>query len=412
MKIVNRFIYLGALTMLLINGSCQKESLRDENSFVCLVETESNYATRSCFQLTDGSYVIVGIGEEDYPVMARFSDQGDLIWQKKLPGTLAGVRKGIPLPSGGFVLAGSDSTWGTNSVAQSGKTTITVYDINGSETHSVVINCIPNINVENHLDFILLKNGNLAFCLSPAPAIGSFCFPRLLILSQNLSTLFDQVYYESPGIPFKQMAEPFIQEGIDGSIYFCYQYEYFSPCEVPVLLKLNPDYSFNFLKDSIGNCTELPSSLAIDGTGNCLIATAKAVRTVSYFNREDISAGYEVSVIRTDTAGNFLDRHDYNGFNGLGSLMKILRTRDGGFIMVGTSNQSERSAGVANTQVLLMKTDANLNKLWMKQLNTTYAAVGYDVFETRDGGYAVGVFERSFNKNFKMMIIKTDEKGN
>jgi hypothetical protein len=408
MKPYKFILFLSLLSGIIIIGSCKKEAIQNDNSFIAVVETASNYSTRSCFQLSDGSYIILGIGDEEKPVMARFTETGDLIWQKQLPNTLAGVEKGIPLPSGGFVLAGSDSTWGTNTTAQSGITTVISYDVNGNPIHSVAINSIPNNGVENYIDFTLLKNGNLAFCLSPKPSLTYFTYPRLLILNQNLLTVFDQVYYTSTGLPFYDLTLPYIQEAKDGSIHFCFN----SLGATTALMKLNPDYSFSYMKDSISNSSELPGSFALDADGNCCIATSRQVMQYAYFYYEEISFGYEVSIIRTDTAGNYVDRHDYSGFTGLGALMKIIRTRDGGFIMVGTSNHNERITNVANTQIFLMKTDAQLNKQWMKQFNPTYPAVGYDVFETRDGGYAIGAFERSFNKYFKMMIIKTDANGN
>lgn len=142
------------------------------------------------------------------------------------------------------------------------------------------------------------------------------------------------------------------------------------------------------------------------------MATTKDPTQLELFSREYIAVGREVSIIRTDTSGNYLDRHNYSGLRCLGCLTKIPRTREGGFMLVGTSNLDERVNSVTNTQISLIKTDANLNKLWMREFKTTYAAKGYDVYETRDGGYVIGAYERSFNTYFKMMIIKTDIKGN
>jgi hypothetical protein len=35
----------------------------------------------------------------------------------------------------------------------------------------------------------------------------------------------------------------------------------------------------------------------------------------------------------------------------------------------------------------------------------------HGIRNNENGGFAIGAFERSFNKNFKMMIIKTDANG-
>lgn len=415
MRTFKIILLLSILAGTVLVTSCQKDSVDPNNSLVCYVETETDYFTRNCFQLNDGSYIIVGTGDAN-SVIARFSEKGDLIWQKNLDDELFNLIKGIPLPSGGFVLAGFDKTGTvTNS---NGILYIKTYDNNGNLTNSKTIQSIPTAILKNRLDFILLRNGNLAFLLNPYSGISAH--PRLIITNQNLTTIFDQNYSPGSGQTFQNLLTHRIQEGIDGSIYIIYK---FLPnnliCTTTALMKLNgSDYSLNFISYNTGlGCSEISDSFVIDDNGNNCIASAKQFNPTEnkfayYHNREEFSLGYEVSVVRNDTAGNYIDRHDYSGFNLLGSIMKIIRTRDGGFLMVGTSGQNSEFTTVSNTQVFLIKTDRNLNQLWMKQFKTTYPAVGYDVFETSDGGYAIGIFEKSFNKNFKMMIIKTNANGN
>jgi hypothetical protein len=349
--------------------------------------------------------------------MAKFTETGDLLWKKNLPGTLYGVRKGLSLPSGGFILAGTDSSYRQTSSISNGITNIALFDNDGNNISSLVIVSNPSSSdLLYYLDFTLLANGNIAFLINPQ-GLGNLTYPRLLILNQNLTTVFDQVYYTAQGAPFTGLSMPLIQEGLDGSIYIGYTY-YNGTNSSTALMKLKAiDYSFDYLKSNLGfGISEIPGSMAIDKNGNCIIASSRVTNPsqqfASYYRSEYYALGPEISVIRTDTSGSNIDRHNYSGYPLLGSLMKIIRTRDGGFIMTGTSNQNESFTITSNTQVLLVKTDANLNKQWMKQFDTTYPSIGYDVIETKDGGYAIGAFEKSFNTYFKMMIIKTDANGN
>lgn len=413
MKFVTHIPYWLILALAILTVSCEKEDDLKDRSFVCFLESETDNITRSCFQLNDGSFIIAGTGKE-FSVMAKFSERGDLIWQKRLPGTVYGLQKGLPLPTGGFVLAGSDSIvnpFGTN---PSGITTLLVYDKDGNQANTFTIASTPFSSMTVQLDLIRLSNGNLALCLSPIAPFSANTYPRLIILSPEFNILFDQVYYASPGVPFTMLNAPNMQEGPDGSIYISFQDINASG----TLLKLNPNYSMSYYTDSIGlGSSELPSSMAIDKIGNCLIASSKQVnpgqQSFAYYHpNEYFSFGSEVSVIKTDSSGKSLERRNFSGFPPNGSLMKMIRTSDGGFAMVGTSGQAETFTIVSNTNIFLIKTDGELNLQWMHQFNTTYPSVGYDLMQTSDGGFAIGAFQRSFNMNFKMMIIKTDLKGN
>jgi len=407
--------YLFFLGLLVAFASCQKDEMNPDNSFVCTLSSEEDYLTRNCFQLQDGSFIISGNSDHG-SLMAKYSDAADLLWQKELPGALFDLKKGIPLSSGGFVLAGADSIVNQWGVSQNGKITLVRFDNNGEAVDSVVIGSTPFMSVTIQLDLIQLKNGYLALMMCPIAGGSSFAYPRLVILDLNFNTLFDQVYYSSPGIPFKSLYLPGIQEANNGSIYFCYQY--WDNVPHGFLMKLNSDYSMSFYTDSLGlSDYNLPGSFVLDEDDNCLIASAKQVESspyayVYYHPNESFSMGREVSVLRTDKAGNFIDRHDYGVLPANASIMKIIRSVDGGFVMIGTSNQKEKFTTVSNTNIFLMKTDAGLNRLWIREFKTAYPSVAYDVFETRDGGFAIGAFMRSFNGNFQLMIIKTDFSGN
>ena len=84
---------------------------------------------------------------------------------------------------------------------------------------------------------------------------------------------------------------------------------------------------------------------------------------------------------------------------------------DGGFILVGTVNQNNIATVDANTQLFLLKLDANYNEQWSRVINTIYPAFGVDVIETNDGGYFISGYQYVSNKYFNMIVAKTDANG-
>ncbi|AKX94984.1 S-layer homology domain-containing protein [Neomoorella thermoacetica] len=107
-----------------------------------------------------------------------------------------------------------------------------------------------------------------------------------------------------------------------------------------------------------------------------------------------------VYLIKTDAKGNMVWEKTFGGSN-WDKGYSVRQTTDGGYIIAGFT----RSYGVGNDDVYLIKTDANGNKLWEKNLGGNYWEGGYSVQQTTDGGYIVaGVGDYS--------QIKTDGDGN
>jgi hypothetical protein len=119
-------------------------------------------------------------------------------------------------------------------------------------------------------------------------------------------------------------------------------------------------------------------------------------------------------LVKTDASGNLSWSKTYGGSKGKSEGGGVLQTRDGGYIMAGTTN----SFGVGtlsnwmNTYVV--KTDANGNLLWSR----TYGGIGYDgagfIQQTTDGGYIIaGGTSNSFGFTFQhAYLLKIDDSGN
>jgi hypothetical protein len=87
----------------------------------------------------------------------------------------------------------------------------------------------------------------------------------------------------------------------------------------------------------------------------------------------------------------------------------VQQTSDGGYIVAG----STRSFGGGRDNIILIKTDANGNRIWAKTYGGTENDRAYAVQQTSDGGYIVAGSTRSFGGGRDdIILIKTDANGN
>jgi len=418
------------LPALILTGliACQKDTIEKNSSgFVSVVDTDLDYTSRGCLQLTDGNYIIYGSNVlfpsgntafgTTYSAMAKFSPSGDLIWQKNLPITLFDLWKGIALPGGGFVLAGLDN------MPENTNITIAKFSNNGGLVKSTqLLNSTGSVSTSrNEVDIIRLKNGNYAMVLigTEPGVLGNS--PRLLIFDQELNILTDKIF-PSMFLFSKNYKGQRLAEGNDGKIYICGRTQEFNAWSWTFLMGVNGStLDMDFFNERMGGDTNsYPGPFVVSDAGHVIITTSEQWNAGIYFNAsnyfyfhsdEYFSVGKTVSVLETDADGNFIARHKYSGFTGYASLTNITRTSDGGYLLIGTCDLKTDVIVYSQFQILMIKINAQFQQEWMKQINTTYPAVAVDVKNTNDGGLLIGAYQKSFNKNYKMMLIKTDANG-
>jgi hypothetical protein len=117
----------------------------------------------------------------------------------------------------------------------------------------------------------------------------------------------------------------------------------------------------------------------------------------------------DVRLIKTDAEGNKLWGKTFGSeSNDYGNAFQ--QTVDGGYIICGMTGS------YSNTDVLLIKTDDGGNKLWDKILESKGNAEGNSVHQTRDGGYIICGTITSYGSDgipkSNVWLIKTDVDGN
>jgi hypothetical protein len=115
----------------------------------------------------------------------------------------------------------------------------------------------------------------------------------------------------------------------------------------------------------------------------------------------------DILLIKTDANGNLQWSKTY-GEAGDDVAYSVQRTADGGYILAGYTS----SFGAGDNDVFLVKTDAFGNIQWAK----TYGGTSWDwassVQQTSDGGYIVAGYTWSFGTGGDILLIKTDANGN
>jgi hypothetical protein len=115
----------------------------------------------------------------------------------------------------------------------------------------------------------------------------------------------------------------------------------------------------------------------------------------------------DIYLIRTDAEGNEIWEKTYGGENDdVGSC--VAPTSDGGYIIVGET----KSFGARKGDIYLIKTDAEGNEIWEKNLGGDLEDLGNCIQRTADGGYIIAGVTWRFGRGSEVYLVKIDAEGN
>jgi len=116
--------------------------------------------------------------------------------------------------------------------------------------------------------------------------------------------------------------------------------------------------------------------------------------------------GKNMYVVKIDDSGQRV-WHNAFGYDYDEEVEQVIATRDGGYILVGTTNSDHRKLN----DVYVVKIDANGNKQWQHHYGGRANEEGLGVVEDDDGYVIVGYTESTKDRTSDVYLLKIDRNG-
>ncbi|MGD9144152.1 MAG: PQQ-binding-like beta-propeller repeat protein [Anaerolineae bacterium] len=118
----------------------------------------------------------------------------------------------------------------------------------------------------------------------------------------------------------------------------------------------------------------------------------------------------DIYLVKLDGQGNEIWSQTYGG-QGMDAGKMVRQTTDGGFVIVGDRADASPREGLYQSDLLLIKTDAEGNEVWSRTYGDKIMYLGWGVAQTADGGYILSGWEAKTIDDRDVIALKTDENG-
>jgi len=165
----------------------------------------------------------------------------------------------------------------------------------------------------------------------------------------------------------------------------------------------NMEWNLTYIRDNSGGYLDWGCASSIVQTTDGGYILAGSVR----HHPDHPTGDWDAWLVKTDSNGTVEWDRPYGGGADEGAH-DVLQTIDGGYIFVGTTV----SYGAGSGDVWLVKTDASGIPQWTKTFGGSNWDDGWSISNTSDGGYIIGGATSSFGAgSYDFWLIKTDANG-
>jgi hypothetical protein len=169
------------------------------------------------------------------------------------------------------------------------------------------------------------------------------------------------------------------------------------------LWKMNEDGEADWQKSIGGTGIDMLKAIRTTHDGGFILAgTSNSLKGKD--KTHDGYGGNDYWVVKGDAMGEQMWQQTFGG-NGQDDLEPIALTRDGGYVLAGSSNSSplrddkgqniKKDKSQGNMDYWIIRLDASGKELWQKSFGGKYADQLRSIAVTKDGGFMVGGYSNS-----------------
>jgi hypothetical protein len=406
------------VAIMIISGvitSCLKETTSgDTVDFIKSFECDFDVVVVGSVLVSDGSIIMVcrDMDEKVPGYLYKVDATGNKLWQKRMPAKNTSLWQVYDLPGNGFATIGYEDLQAT-------LFEVCLFDDDGNLLHTKQIpvkdNQGPGASF-TPVQMLKLSNGNYYI-------VGSLWDEFFITITNSSFDALSQTRIQMPRENYGFFPRGICEMPDSTVVISAGAFENVEQNKEDLDIFITRTDLDGKLKsqiqqeDSLHN--ESPNALLPMGNKMILITGRQGKFNeeqgtfVSYLNNygATLCAG-EINLVTLSSDGQFKTRQGIRNYPSNGLAMSARPTHDGGFILCGTVNQSNLLNIVSPTHIYLMKVDASGKYEWSKTFETKNPSFGVDAIQTSDGGFFVSGHEKSFNKYFNVIVIKTNANGN